>query len=86
MSEPNHIRDERATRDRLRNGGRDDLASVEVLPPQSFGEGMTWCGRRAEAMFLDLDHAVTHLRYSGSTGPCRACLKVAFRVIEKELL
>jgi hypothetical protein len=78
----NHVRDERATRTRLRAEGDDKTASGD-LPDSGFA--VAWCGEFAGFSFLDESHALTHLRYSGSMEPCADCLRVMLVVIADEI-
>lgn len=77
---PNHIRNERATRDAMAKSGKNPAGR---LPDCA---GVSWCGKQwVDCSFLGADHALMHLKYAGGIEPCHACLGELRGVINAEL-
>lgn len=74
-----HVREERATREKLGLVGKD-------LPVNA---GVAWCGESCsnEWFFQDASHVLLYLKYgAGPITPCPACLIEMKVVIDKEIL
>ncbi len=77
---PKHIRNERATRDAMERSGKDPGGKMPDCA------GVSWCGKEwVDCSFLGADHALMHLKYAGSLGPCVGCLAELREIIDAEL-